>query len=209
MAYGVNQNTAYGRRLASDAASQRADFWKKTVLPIAAFATGGAALGATGDGAAAGIGGLPAGMAPGGAAISTAFPSVAAGGSAAGVPWMRIGELGAGLFSNGMASRAQGKANDREFAYRTQADQRAYEMAQAQEAQRQKEWAAQQALLEQQFQAQQEQARLDREEEARQNAIAERYAAANEGRNVAREDQRVPYRQAGQIALRDLVGGLR
>lgn len=167
------------------------------------------------------IGGIAtAGLAPaimgaiGGGSVSAApviggtTPGVSSA-MAGGLPWMRLAELGVGLGTSFYGQHKQNQALDKELAYRSSADQKALTLAEQQEAQRQKEWQAQQAMLEQQFQADQEQQRLDRLEMARRAALEEGYAASNETRNVAREAQRVPYRQAGQIALRDLVGGLR
>lgn len=115
-----------------------------TVAPFAA--AGGAALAA---GSASVPGAVGASTAPLGGGTVTA-----AGGAsmASRIPWLRLGEIGAGTVTNLIGMRAQNRANDRAFG----AEQAAIERAERLQAQQMEE-------DKRRWEAEQEQARLDRE----------------------------------------------
>ncbi|MEY4387879.1 MAG: hypothetical protein RLY20_3162 [Verrucomicrobiota bacterium] len=203
----AQNGSAYGRRLASDAASQRADFWKKTVLPIAAFATGGAALGAAGGGAAAGgaaagMGGLPAGMAPGGAMISTAFPTAAGmGGGAFSLGGLMKNPL-TGMGIQGMFSllgqRSQNKAMDKQLASQNASLAKQMELEIADRAEQKRQFDIQQQAAKAALDAQNTMA-------ARQLAAEEADRAYTRSLSEKREAYLDPYRQQSQAARYSLM----
>lgn len=174
----------------------RSMFWKKIVLPVAGFATGGAAL-AAGGGAAAGAGaaGLPAGMAPGGAMIggSVTAPVVTAAAKAS-LPWLKLSEIGASTAMNMYGQRSANRAADRASQIEQSAMTRQEALMQQQIEREERAW-----------QADQEQRRLDRE------AAEEERRYAREERDYARrlleekEARRAPYRQWSQEALMSLA----
>lgn len=178
----------------------RADFFRQVLLPIAASVTGGAALAAAGPGAAAAAGG---GFVRD-AVASTAAQALGAGGamsgtaSAAGVPWLRLAEIGTPLVTGFLGSRAANQANARALDAEMAANQRAEARLDANEVRRRHEWDAAQELAREAFAAEQEQLRLDR-------AAADEERAHNRAVWDAREQRRTPYRQAGQAALVSLA----
>lgn len=184
----------------------RSMFWKKIVLPVAGFATGGAAL-AAGGGAAAG--GAAAASVPGAVGASAAPLGVgsvaggaaAGGGMAASVPWLKLSEIGAGAGMNLYGQRSANRAGDRAARIEQDAMTRQEALMQQQIEREERAWAADQ-----------EQRRIDREaaeEERRFNREEREYSRSE--REYARrlleekEARRAPYRQWRQEALMSLA----
>lgn len=130
--------------------------------------------------------------ASGAGAAASAAPSVAAstagtaGTAGAGMTFgnlLKLGELGAGLFTNVIGNRQQNRALDRDSLLRQQEFSQQMALAQQQQAQAQKQWEAEQAQR------------------------ANEYALAIEDRNRRikledeREARRAPYRAMAQQAL--------
>lgn len=201
MANNFQSGTAYGRRLASDAASQRADFWKKTILPIAAFATGGAALGAAGGGAAAGgaatVNGLP--MAPyAGAAAMHAPAAISAGASTASrIPWLAVGSKAADTLFGIYANKKQQQGNREALAYQQAKDAEAMQYEREQMAEQRRQFDLQQQAAKAQWDAQQ---KFQQE----QFAASEEERLYNRRLQDEKEARRAPYRAASLDALNRL-----
>lgn len=138
-----------------DARSQRhrRDMLSRVVAPIAGVAAAGLA---PVIGGAFSASGAPVSSAAGGAAGGV---TRAAG---AGIPWLRLAELGSGiglnLWGGSRAAAADRRAQETEQAYMA----RQMAMLEDNERQRRLEWQAQQDLQRQAFDADQEQVRLDR-----------------------------------------------
>lgn len=176
----------------------RSMFAKKIALPIAAFATGGAALGAMGGGAAGMTAGLPAGMAPGGAMFggSVTAPAVAGSGMTLKSLW-DIGNLGLQGFSAISGNRSNNRALDKQIG-----------MQERQIAAQLQADAEARAEAKRQFDANQanEARRMAAEDEERGFARTEREAAQRDrdySRQLVeqREARRAPYRAASRAAL--------
>lgn len=187
----TNGGSPYGRYLDQRKQDNRADFWKKTILPIAAFATGGAALGAVGAGATAA--GLPAGMAPGGAMFggSVAAPITA---TAAGLPWLRLAEIGAGAGLNLIGQRQANKAGDRAAQIEEAAARRQEALLREQMAEDRRRW-----------EADQEQQRLDRLAADDERAYARSQSDYKWAQDQAYQARRAPFRAVGRGALMSLA----
>lgn len=184
-AIGINQNSPYGARLRSDQSNQRARLWKNIVRGAAIV---GGPMAATAAIPALAGAGAASGAASAGAA---AAPEIASVGTAAGLPWLRLSEIGVGAGMNLLGMRSANKAGDR-------AAQIEEAAALRQEAMLQKQFELEKAA----FEADQEQKRLDR-------------LAADEERAFTRqtfedkEARRGPYRQMSQgamIALGNIAG---
>lgn len=210
MAY---QNNAYGAYMKKRDAEGRADFWKKTVLPIAAFATGGAALAAVGGGAAAGGAATAAGSAASSAPATMVTSAggwmpTAAGASmsaapqavSASMPWLRLSEIGVGAGMNLWGGRQANKAAER--AAQIEAVALAKQEALTRE---------QIALEREAWMASQEQQRLDRLAADEERAYSRDERDYKRRLDEEREARRAPYRQMGQQALMSLasISGLR
>lgn len=221
MANNFQSGTAYGRRLASDAASQRADFWKKTILPIAAFATGGAALGAVGGGGVAapvaahgvssasmgaggGYGSLFAGNGAflGGAAAPAAHAAVpavsAAASTASRMPlWAGIGGKATDTLFGIYANKKQQQGNREALAYQQAKDAEAMAYEREQMAEQKRQFDMQQAAAKAQWDAQQK-------FQQDQFAASEEERLYNRRLQDEKEARRAPYRAASLDALNRL-----
>lgn len=104
---------------------------------------------------------------------------------------LRLIELGVGTGSTFMGNRSQGRANDRASRYQAEADQRAYELEVARDAEARRRWEAEQ------------------EQRAREVAAQEEERQYRRRLEEEREARQAPYRQASQQALTrlgDLIG---
>ena len=116
-----------------------------------------------------------------------------------GIPWLKLGELGAGTFGNLYASRKQSTANREALAYQQQANEQAMAMDREMEAERKRQFDVQQVELKRQW-------------DATQQFEASRFAASEDERlydrriRDERETRRAPYRAASEAALARLPG---
>lgn len=172
----------------------KADFWKKIILPVAGFATAGLATAPLMGGAGA-AGSVGSGVATG---LPASAPIVGAGGAGVShsmlsrIPWMQVGSKAADTLFGIYANRQQGNANDKALAYQERANAEAMAFEREMEAERRR-----------QFDTQQADAR--RAWEADQKFQADKWAASEEDRMYGRR------RQEGRDQMRDslISSGLR
>lgn len=163
------QDSPYGRYLQQRDRDNRAGFMKGVVLPVAAFATGGAAMGALGPGSAAAS--VPGAVGSASAPLGTGAVVGSAGGGMTFGNLLRLGELGAGLVTQGMANRSTNRQLSSDAAMRSREFDQQMALLQSQDAEDRRRHDAAQAFQEMQWKASEEdrlrKIRLEDEREAR------------------------------------------